>query len=230
MQHFVFVLASVYNKKCLNTQTVTNQQLPKHQVEQNPAYQIDSLKKGINKKLFAKANSLIDKILSSLIKLSKPQSSILDGVKTGVSPADFPHQLCRKNADLPYISFTLFVAAFTSPTLVLNQNTERKRKEAGFHSKNERQNRQWMYMLGSASYGSVRNLEEACNGPVIKVRLFLHSKPSYTKFTLATHKLKKTKAFGTLTNEVWCMDLAHANTLAKEKKQCRVSTSSSRPG
>ena len=65
MEHFVFVLASVYNKKRLNTQTVTNQKLPKHPVEQNPTYQIDSLKKGINKKLFAKANSLIDKILST---------------------------------------------------------------------------------------------------------------------------------------------------------------------
>ena len=138
-------------------------------------------------------------------------------MKTRVSLADFPHQLCRKNADLPYISFVLFVAAVISPTMVLNQNNERKRKESGFFSENERQKRQWVYMLGSASYGSVRNLGEVCNGPLKKVRLFLHSKPSYTKITLVTRKFKKTKAFARFRNEVGCMDLAHANTVTKEK-------------
>ena len=70
MEQFVLVPDSVYNKKLI-THSVTNQELPKYQPLQNPTYQIDSLKKEINKKLFSKAHPLVDKILScSRIKLS----------------------------------------------------------------------------------------------------------------------------------------------------------------
>ena len=84
MDQFVFVPASVYNKS-ETTQSVTKQELPKYKAEQPPTYQIDSLMRDINKKLFGKADSLIDKILScSRIKLSNSQTTILDGVDTGV--------------------------------------------------------------------------------------------------------------------------------------------------
>ena len=53
MEQSVLVPASVFNKS-LNTQAVTKRELPKYQAEQNPTYQIDSLIKEINKKLFAK--------------------------------------------------------------------------------------------------------------------------------------------------------------------------------
>ena len=48
------------------------------------------------------------------------------------------------------------------------------------------------------------------------VRQFLHSKPFYTKFTLATRKLKPLKAFAKFKNEIWCMDLAYVDKLAKD--------------
>ena len=84
MEQFVLVLASVYNK-CLNTQTVTKQKLPKYQARQNPTYRNDSLKKEINKKLFAKADTLADKVLACpCIKLSTSQTLLLDGAETGV--------------------------------------------------------------------------------------------------------------------------------------------------
>ena len=54
MEQFVFVPAFVYIKS-LTSQTVTKQELPKYQTEQNLTYQINSLKKDINKKLFAEA-------------------------------------------------------------------------------------------------------------------------------------------------------------------------------
>ena len=63
MEQFVLVPASVYNKS-VTTQLVTKQELPKYKAEQPPTYQIDSIKRDINKKLFGKADSLIDKILS----------------------------------------------------------------------------------------------------------------------------------------------------------------------
>ena len=106
MDQFVFVPASVYNKSLI-TQSVTKQQeLPKYQPSQNPTYQIDSPKKKINK-LFSKADSLVDKILSCpRIKLSNPKTLILDGVETGIFLSHCAQQLRRKNADVPDIYFT----------------------------------------------------------------------------------------------------------------------------
>ena len=129
MDEFVPAPASVYNKS-LVTQSVTKQELPKYQPSQNPTYQINSLKREINTKIFSKADSLVDKILSCpRIKLSNSQTLILDGVETGIFLWDFVQQLRRKNADVPDIYFTLLDAVGKSPTLILNQNA--KAKETG---------------------------------------------------------------------------------------------------
>ena len=128
MDQFVLVPAFVYNKSLI-TQSVTKQKLPKYQPSQNPTCQIDSLKEEINKKLFSKADSLVDKILSCpRIKLSNSQTLILDGVENAISLSDFAQQLRRKNADVPDIYFTLLDAAGISPTLILNQNAKAKKK------------------------------------------------------------------------------------------------------
>ena len=95
--------------------------------EQPPTYQIDSLKRDINKKLFGKADTLIDKILScSCIKLSNSQTIILAGVDTGVLISDFTLHLRRKNTVVPDIYFTLLDAAGISPSPVFNQNAKAK--------------------------------------------------------------------------------------------------------
>ena len=199
------------------TQSVTKQELPKYQPSQNPTYQIDLLKKEINKKLFSKADSLVDKTLScSRIKLSNSQTLVLDGVETGIFLSDFAQQLRRKNADVPDIYFTLLDPAGISPTLILNQNAKAKERESWAHPKSKRQKLQRLYTQGGAAYGSVRNSVKASNLSISKVRQFLHSKPSYTKFTLATRKLKRMKAYATFKNEIWCMDLAYVDKLAKD--------------
>ena len=110
----------MYNK-CSITQSVTKQEHPNYQPSQYPTHQIDSVKKDINKKLFSKADSLVDKILScQRIKLSNSQTSYLDGVETRFFLSDFAQQLRRKNADVPDIYFTLLDAAGIFPTLTLN--------------------------------------------------------------------------------------------------------------
>ena len=110
VEEFVLILASVYSKS-LNSQSVTTQELPKHQTSQNPWYQIDSLKKEIYKKPSAKADRLVDKYLSCRrIKLSNSTTLILDGLETAVLLSDFAQQLCRRNADVPHIYFTLLDA------------------------------------------------------------------------------------------------------------------------
>ena len=72
------------------------------------------------------------------------------------------------------------------------------------------------YTQGAAAYDSVRNLAKASRLTVSKVRQFLHSKASYTKFTLAAQKFKRIRAFARFRNKIWCMDLAYADKLAKE--------------
>ena len=72
---------------------------------------------------------------------------------------------------------------------------KQKIEEAGSLSKYERQKLQRLYTQGAAAYGSVRNLAKASRLPVSKVRQFLHSKDSYTKFTLAAQKIQENEGF-----------------------------------
>ena len=62
----------------------------------------------------------------------------------------------------------------------------------------------------------VCNLVKASNLSVSKLRQFLHLKLSFSKFTLATRKFKRMKAFARFKNEIWCMDLAYVDKLAKD--------------
>ena len=95
---------------------------------------------------------------------------------------------------------------------------KQKREETGSLSKSERQKLQRLYTKGSAAYGSVHNLAKASNLPHSKVRQFLHSKTSYTRFTQATRKFKRMKAFARYKNEIWCMDLAFVDKLSRDNK------------
>ena len=62
----------------------------------------------------------------------------------------------------------------------------------------------------------MRNLVKASNLSVSKVRQFLHSKPYYTKFNLATRNFKQMEAFARFKKELWCMNMANVHKLAKE--------------
>ena len=98
MQQFVHVYASVYNKSLI-AQSITKQELSKNQLLQNPLFPISSLKKELNKKLFAKAESIVNKILSRpCLKLPNSQTLILDDIETGNLLSDFAQQLRHKNA------------------------------------------------------------------------------------------------------------------------------------
>ena len=202
MEQFFPVPASVYNKRLI-IQSVIKQELPKYQPIQNPTCQIDSLKKETNKIFFSKADSSEDKILScTRIKLSNSETLVLDGVETGILMLDFAQQLRRKNVDVPDVYFTLLDTAGISPTLILNQNAKAKENEAGSLSKTERQKLQRLYTQDGATYESARNLVQASNLSVSKVRHFLRSEHSYTKVILATRKFKRMEAFARFKNDL----------------------------
>ena len=48
------------------------------------------------------------------------------------------------------------------------------------------------------------------------MRQFLYSKHSYTKFTLAKRKFERLRAFARFKKEIWCMDFAYLDKLAKK--------------
>ena len=102
-----------------------------------------------------------------------------------------------------------------------------KRQEGDSISRHECQKLQNLYTQGGAAQGSVRNLAKTSNLLVWKLRQFLHSEPSYKKFTLATRKFKRKKALASFKMEIWCMDLAHVDKLATDNNGVK-STSSSR--
>ena len=91
-----------------------------------------------------------------------------------------------------------------------------KKEELGFLSKSEPEKLQRPYTQGFAAYGSVRNLAKAAKLSPSKVREFLHSKTSYTRYTQATRKFKRMRAFARFKNEIWCMDLAYVDKLAND--------------
>ena len=128
MEQFVLVPASVYNQS-LNTQLVTKPELPMYQTSQKPTNQVDSLKKEMDKKIFSKADFLVEKFLSCpRIKLPNSQTLFLDVVEFRIFLLDFARQLRRKNADIPDTYFTILDAAGISPTLILNQNAKTKER------------------------------------------------------------------------------------------------------
>ena len=126
MEHFLLVPASVYNKSLI-IQSVKKQELPKYRPSENPTYQVDSLKKEINKKCFSNADSLLGRFLACPhIRLSNSQTLVLDRVEIGIFLLDIAQQLRRKNADVPDIYFTSLDATGISPTWILNQNAKAK--------------------------------------------------------------------------------------------------------
>ena len=96
-----------------------------------------------------------------------------------------------------------------------------KKEGLGSLSKSERQKLQRLYRQGFVAYGSVRNLAKAAKLFPLKVTEFSHSRTSYTKFTQATRKFKTMRAFARFKNEIWCMDLAYVDKLAKDNNNVK---------
>ena len=102
------------------------------------------------------------------------------------------------------------------PTLLSTVMPRVKKEGLGSLSKTERQKLQRLYTQGFAAFGSVRNLAKAAKLFPLKVREFLHPKIAYTRFTQATRKFKRLRAFARFKNEIWCIDLAYVDKLAKD--------------
>ena len=91
-----------------------------------------------------------------------------------------------------------------------------EKEELGSLSNFQLEKLQRLYTQGFAACGSVRNLAKAAKLFPSKVREFLHSKTSYTKFTQAIQKFRRLRTFARFKGEIWCTDLAYLIKLAKD--------------
>ena len=129
MEQFVLVPASLPSKLNTTNSTTLKVDRPKYQPEQPPTSEVEALKEDIIKNLFAQADCFVDKLLAfPRIKLSLPNTIVLDGTDSGVLLHDFAQHLLRKNGDVPHVYFTLLDAADVSPSTVLNQNAKTKER------------------------------------------------------------------------------------------------------
>ena len=104
------------------------------------------------------------------------------------------------------------------PTLLSTVTPKVKEEGLGSLSKSDRKKLQRLHTQVFAAYGSLRNLAKVAKLSPLKIREFLHSKTSNTTFTQATGKFKKIGAFTRFKNEIWCMDIAYVDKLAKDNK------------
>ena len=121
-----------------------------------------------------------------------------------------------KTYSYPIFTLLYLTQPASFPTLLSLVMPWVKKEGLGSISKTERQKLQTLYTQGFAAYGSVRNLAEAAKLSPSKVRKFWHSKTSYTRFTQATRKLKRMRAFARFNDEIWCADLAYVDKLAND--------------
>ena len=74
---------------------------------------------------------------------------------------------------------------------------------------------------GPALFGSVKTLKATTVIPRRKVKHFLHTEPSYTKYRTVRRKIARLKVIVYDINEIWSIDLAYVDKLAKYNKEIK---------
>ena len=104
----------------------------------------------------------------------------------------------------------------------LRRKTElSKRRRTGSLSTNEKKLLELQYTKGPAAYGSVKNLQRVTNLKPSEVKLFLEGKNAHTKHKKYRKKFPTLKGIAYDINEIWSLDLAHVDKLAKENKDVK---------
>ena len=74
-----------------------------------------------------------------------------------------------------------------------------------------------LYTKGSAAFGSIDNSKKASGLPRSKVVQYLKSKAPYTKYKQFKKLLLRLKAVAYRINEIWSVDVAYMDKVAKHK-------------
>ena len=77
------------------------------------------------------------------------------------------------------------------------------------------------YLKGPASYGSINRLQTQSKLPLGKIQSYLETKPCFTKYRSIRLKFPRLKVFVKDINEIWSLDLAHVDKLAKYNRNIK---------
>ena len=104
----------------------------------------------------------------------------------------------------------------------LRRKTElSKRRRTGSLSTNEKKLLELKYTKGPAAYGSVTNLQRITNLKLNKVKLFLEGKNAHTQHKNYRKNIPILKVIAYDINEIWSLDFAHVDKLAKENRDVK---------
>ena len=78
-----------------------------------------------------------------------------------------------------------------------------------------------LYSKGPASIGSSNRLQDSSKLPMTKVKMLLETKPSFTKYRAQRLNFPRLKVIVNDLNEIWSLDLAYVDKLAKYKMQVK---------
>ena len=96
-----------------------------------------------------------------------------------------------------------------------------KRRRTGSLSTNEKKLLELKYTKGPEAYGSVKNLQKSRKLKPSKVKLFLEGKNTHTKHKKYRKKFPTLKVIAYDINEIWSLDLAYVDKLAKKNKDVK---------
>ena len=104
----------------------------------------------------------------------------------------------------------------------LQRKTElSKRRRTGSLSTNEKKLLELKYAKGPAANGSIKNLQKSTKLKPSKVKLFLEGKNAHTKHKKYRKRFLTLKIIAYDINEIWSLDLAYVDKLAKENKDVK---------
>ena len=95
------------------------------------------------------------------------------------------------------------------------QTKKRANRKNAIASSSERKTVEQHYSKGPASFGSPKRLHTQSKMSMAKVRSYLETKPSFTKYRLIRLNFPRLRVIVKDINEIWSLDLAHVYKLAK---------------
>ena len=104
---------------------------------------------------------------------------------------------------------------------VTERQTKKRPVERNGLSSPELKRLEQLYLKRPASYGSTKRLHIQSKLPLAKAQSYLETKPSFTKCRSIRLKFPRLKVFVKDINEIWSLDLAHVDKLAKYSRNIK---------
>ena len=94
-------------------------------------------------------------------------------------------------------------------------------RKSGLVSSSERKTLEQLYSRGPASFGSSKRLQKHSKMSLAKVKSYLDTKPSFTKYRSHRMQFPRLKVIVKDINEIWSLDLAYVDNLAKYNRDVK---------